>query len=325
MKIHEVSIASGIKIGLWLAPTGEIIRVRDNHVSDIQKHGERLGQEGEAREELIKLVLQRGWVRIRNYLNYWSVTVDSLTPNVRANIRNWVQKMMQDEVMSKYSDIKIYQARSDRMKTSDAIDIVDQYALEEQVKESVFSDFAQQPDLPLLTEVKLSRVYNIFVSPLFAVGIISAFRQDPELTYEDNVRNNRGLASTLKSAGFGYAWVDGSWIENSGTDSEVHVSEVSILVTSDEHNQSRLFDELKAGAQKYNQDAFVFQSAGDKEPINIYNPAGEILQSFSDVRLDTIGDVYTKLRSGSHSGRGFVFEKVRSPVGFAGRLAGIKD
>ena len=44
------------------------------------KNGEKLGQEGKAREELIKFVAKEGWIRIRHYVgknDYWSVQTDS--------------------------------------------------------------------------------------------------------------------------------------------------------------------------------------------------------------------------------------------------------
>lgn len=150
MKLHEV--ASMINVGLWLAPNGDYIKVQTNHVADIisnpskfgvtgefikelyDRHGEPLGVEGNAREELIKLILQRGWVRIRNYRNYWSVTVDRLSKNTIDNIRNWVDTFIKEGTMGKYEDIKIYEVSRDKMKTLDAIKIVTDYALEEGFK-----------------------------------------------------------------------------------------------------------------------------------------------------------------------------------------------
>ena len=49
-----------------------------------------------------------------------------------------------------------------------------------------------------------------------------------------------------------------------------------------------------------------------------------VMVSFDRVSMDTISDMYTRLRSGGHGGRSFVFEGERLPVGYAGRLAGLK-
>lgn len=341
MKLFEIK--NTFNVGLWLTPAGEYIKVQTNHVADIinnpskfgvtsefikdlyDRHGEPLGVEGNAREELIKLVLQRGWVRIRNYRNYWSVTVDRLSKKVTGNIRNWVDSFIKDGIMAKYEDIKVYEVIPDRMQTFDAINIVTKYALEESVKMITETTFDKVPDVELLTEVKLSRVYNIFTNPAFAVGIISAFRGDADRTLEMNVRDNRALAADLRNAGFGYSWIDGAWIENRGTDEERHASEVSILVTSDQRNQDKLFRMLVDGAKRYNQDAFIFQKAGENEPVRLFDKNGTEIMKFSTIRMDQIADNYSRLRSGSHAGRSFVFESLRSPVGFFGRLAGLKD
>lgn len=341
MKLFELN---PINVGLWLSPTGEYLKVDTNHARDIisnpskfgvtydfiknlyNKHGEDLRQEGEAREELIRLVLQRGWVRIRNYRNYWSVTVHKLTPKVKDNIRNWVGTFVKREIMGKFADLKILETVNDRLQTVEANDIIN-FRLEEGVTEMEDykaineTSFDSLPDIELLTEVKLSRVYEYFTSKM-PVGIITAFRGENDL--ETNTRLNKQLAASLRSAGFGYTWVDGAWIENQGTDKEFHVSEVSILVSGKEGTGEKLFTNLKNAAQQYNQDAFVFKSDNSKK-IGIYDKNGNLEMSFDRTRLDKIGDVYTKLRSGSHKNKSFVFEGERDPVGFVSRLTGKTD
>jgi len=344
MKLFEVKM-NAIDLGLWLSPDGDYIQVGSNHANDIihnpskfgvtsefveklyKKHGESFMQEGNAREELIKLVLQRHWVRIRNYRNYWSVTVDKLTPKIKENIRNWVATFVEKDIMGKFADLKILEVGRDKLKTLEANDIL-KYALEEgydmgtnyrTIRETSFDAL---PDVELLTEVKLSRVYQYFTDDM-PVGIITAFRG--EHTLEENTRRNKQLASTLRSAGFGYTWVDGAWVENEGTPEESHVSEVSILVSGENGTDKKLFSTLKQSAQKYNQDAFVFKGTGSDGKIGIYDKSGKLEMSFDRARLDSIGEIYTKLRSGSHSDRAFVFEGERDPVGYAGRLAGKSD
>lgn len=353
MKLFEVTM-NPINLGLWLSPNGDYIKVGSNHANDIienpskfgvtsefvaqlyKKHNESYSQEGNAREELIKLVLQRQWVRIRNYRNYWSVTVEKLTPKIKENIRNWVATFVENDIMGKFADLKILEVGRDKLKTFEANDIL-KYALEEGYKNMNShrtiheTSFDALPDVELLTEVKLSRVYNIFHNPEFAVGIITAFRADIDRTLEMNVRDNKALAADLRNAGFGYSWIDGAWIENQGTDSERHAAEVSILVTSDEKHQHKLFKMLKDAAVKYNQDAFVFQKANSEgsenkpEPIKLYDKGGSVLETFDNVRLDKIATFYSRLRSGNHAGRGFVFESERQSVGYMGRLAGKTD
>lgn len=147
MKLLEIQL-NPIKLGLWLSPSGDYIQVESNHARDIidnpskfgvtyefiqelyAKHNEDFRQEGNAREEMIKLILQRGWVRIRNYRNYWSVTVHKLTPKVKDNIRNWVATFVDEKVMGEYADLKILEVLNDRLQTLEAKDIIN-YRLDE--------------------------------------------------------------------------------------------------------------------------------------------------------------------------------------------------
>lgn len=48
------------------------------------KYCERIGSEGKAREEIIRLVTQNGWIRIRHYLkpDYWSIQFDSYNERI---------------------------------------------------------------------------------------------------------------------------------------------------------------------------------------------------------------------------------------------------
>lgn len=85
-----------MSIAFFLSPEGHLIHVQDNHVGTIirdppkfgltpveiesayRNHGERIGVEGEARKELLLRIINHGWIRIRRYRDYWSVTADCL-------------------------------------------------------------------------------------------------------------------------------------------------------------------------------------------------------------------------------------------------------
>jgi hypothetical protein len=55
-------------------------------VSIYRKHGEKIGQEARAREEIIREVAKRGWLRVRHYAkpkDYWTLQFDSFRRNKR--------------------------------------------------------------------------------------------------------------------------------------------------------------------------------------------------------------------------------------------------
>jgi len=73
--------------GFWISPDGQIYRVETSHIAYVIKHPEKfelsktaildtyskhdepLGLEGNARTEIIKSLVNSGWIRIRLYLN----------------------------------------------------------------------------------------------------------------------------------------------------------------------------------------------------------------------------------------------------------------
>ena len=100
-----------MSIAFFISPDGLLIRVPQNHIgtvindpgrfgltmNDIQtvyeRHGEPMGIEGEARKEILLKIIKDGWIRIRRYRNYWSVTVENLTPASQGLLQDWAEKM----------------------------------------------------------------------------------------------------------------------------------------------------------------------------------------------------------------------------------------
>ena len=91
--------------------------------------------EGEAREELILRVIAQGWIRVRNYRNYWSVTLGSLTNKIKTTLRDWVSTFVKAKIMGPFEELRILQTSNDNLKVLDADDIM-KYALDESVKET---------------------------------------------------------------------------------------------------------------------------------------------------------------------------------------------
>jgi len=95
------------RYGFFISPEGEIIRVKQSHIayvikhpdlfgltareitSTYQKHREQLGFEGRARHEILMKIIKDGWIRIRQYKECWSITVNSLTPGARVQLKKW--------------------------------------------------------------------------------------------------------------------------------------------------------------------------------------------------------------------------------------------
>lgn len=106
----------------WISPSGKIVPVEDGAVAHInmvwrkpeffgytkaeieklhQRHGERIGQEGKAREEIMRDLLQKGWVRIRYVPKQMQFTLQTGTVKprrVKDLIWDWADMVTKGEL-----------------------------------------------------------------------------------------------------------------------------------------------------------------------------------------------------------------------------------
>jgi len=100
-------------VAYWISPRGEVLPVSTNHIDIIIKnpkkfglttekiekiyadHNERMGSEGDAREEIILELLKHNWIRIRRYRNQgYSVNVDKMTKKIKDTLFDWANKLL---------------------------------------------------------------------------------------------------------------------------------------------------------------------------------------------------------------------------------------
>ena len=114
------------RTGLWVTPQGGIRALAQNvHILEVirapeefgttSEHivacyrdtGEPVGFEGVARERIILECLQRGWVRGRNYDNYWEITLDGTHTGSVARTARFVRAFLRAGIMTKASELRI--------------------------------------------------------------------------------------------------------------------------------------------------------------------------------------------------------------------------
>lgn len=138
----------------WISPTGEIVNASEHHIDDIianperfgftqadvaaayKKHGEHIGQEGDAREDLIVEALTRGWIRLRKYPKgwMWGVTVYRMTPQKRRFLKKWAKQITtvgQDGAREVDADVRIVDMSKDDGSVATTVDEILHGALEE--------------------------------------------------------------------------------------------------------------------------------------------------------------------------------------------------
>lgn len=80
---------------------------KEDIVSSYKKNKEKFGQEGKTREELIKMVAQDGWIRVRHYIkprDYWSIQCDN-TKLRKSSIHDFLYWAIKNEFMTYYDEV----------------------------------------------------------------------------------------------------------------------------------------------------------------------------------------------------------------------------
>jgi len=324
MRVEDLKNKFGpsFQAGAWIAPTGELLKVDTFHIHDIiqnpakfgttrehidalhAEYNEQVGQEGRAREALIIEALQKGWIRIRAYRNYWSFTVWDLSNKTKQNIEAGVRALVKGGVMDKYAGVKLNVVKTDDLKEFEADDIIAGHLYESEDNEvkhktAKLVEFKDLPDLPVnLTESGLSRIHSKM--EMNHVGAISGFRG--ERTHAENMAVHRALRAKLVSMGYDVTEVVGSYVENYDTPEANEVKEQSLFVTCRSGQEcDNLEADLVALGQKYNQDSILFKPAGESaylvgtsqtaewppfgEKVNVGKPAmGKLAQFMSRVK-----------------------------------------
>lgn len=105
---------------------GKVKEVNNYHISDIigdaeafgltrkeieeiyKKHNERFGTEGKAREEIMKKVMENGWIRVRQYISQggarWTINFHSFTKQ-KKDIQNMISYFLLDKKTMKKTDV----------------------------------------------------------------------------------------------------------------------------------------------------------------------------------------------------------------------------
>lgn len=267
MKLNEIV---GFNAGMWVSPMGQIISVTNTHIDDIimypdkfgvtsdyikdvyKRFGERVGQEGEAREEIILYVLTRGWIRVRRYKNYWSITLNTLSNSTKKIVRNFVHTLVKAGNMSENDDIRILEIKGDNLKTLEASDILSN-SLDEAAKTLPFVGYGKVASM--INESSLSRIHSKMSN--HACGSITAFRG--EFTYAENKARNRVLLAKLQSAGYQVTSIIGTYVENYGSADEHEANEQSFFVVNKDEgdDKGKLEGFLVSLGQAFDQDSIL--------------------------------------------------------------------
>ena len=165
----------------WLNPHGAIIGIHTTHIDYITSHpsifnttknailklykrfGERLGQEGDAREKLMIGAIKKGWIRIRYTDRHgWIAQTYSMDKKDKENIWDFVVKMIKTHQDGKYADIIITSIKpSGQIMTS----------FEDVVKGKLYTEAEYKEKEKIIKETMNTRVFG---NSLYLTDIIKS-------------------------------------------------------------------------------------------------------------------------------------------------------
>lgn len=114
-----------IQSAYWISPSAKVVEVNKIHIQTVidfpnlfglnkdyisgvyNLHQEKIGTEGKAREDIIRNLMETGWIRIRNYGNFWSLTLNKMTERKTEIIYDFVKQLVERIGISKYTEFRI--------------------------------------------------------------------------------------------------------------------------------------------------------------------------------------------------------------------------
>jgi len=145
----------------WIDPDGNLAQVDERHILTImrkpeafgltkayitkvhKKHGERPGQEGNAREEVLTRLMDLGWIRIRYVKqgDYWGVQLSEKSSLLyKARIKAWAKFVIKNGG-NEWSYVKVINLVPEIVEPEHSMLEVSHGALEEKRKRGTFAEF----------------------------------------------------------------------------------------------------------------------------------------------------------------------------------------
>lgn len=275
MKFGEYLTAS-TRASFFISPKGELVDTKGSHIETIikfpekftltkgyitsvhDKFNEKLTVEGKAREEIIKNLIEKGWIRIRRYPNkFWSIQAKTFSKKVKDYIGQWAQKILEGvhgfKETDKYMLVVLTFSSGDKK----------QYTVEELSKDILFNESIENilviknvEDLGFIVESSLSRLWKH--NEKYDCGAISAFRKARNCgegkiyTTSEKAKRNKSLKAKLLSKGYGVTVIKGVYPEGGKTAKEWG------FFVADKDESGKLLDDLKILGEEFEQDSILF-------------------------------------------------------------------
>lgn len=285
------------------------------YIEDLYKqHNEHLGQEGQAREQLVREAVNSGWVRARHHVsrdNYWSFTVNDVQSK-RRDIVDFCWYMIEQKKMSENDSISIVSLR-DKNTQDYSFNLGGVKAFLNEKKNSVLNNILKEFKIKeqivpyKIKESSLSRLLSKMQE--HDCAIITAFKSN--YSYKQNkARNKVLLAELIYNNRYRVTSVMGASLE--GTK---EVQEDSYFI-EDYQNTNNLEKDCFESAEKWQQYSVIFipkeaiqaKLYGTSKESDAYIPY-EKFQLKPILTIGTVSEFMTKIK-----GRPFSFKSLGESI-----------
>jgi gamma-glutamylcyclotransferase (GGCT)/AIG2-like uncharacterized protein YtfP len=323
----------------WINPNGKIFPVDIRHINNIlenpDKFGlsqffikkiykkypkEKIGQEGNAREEIMIEVMRLGWIRIRKHKNLWIIQCYNLNRKNKDSIWDFIKYLISNKYEGKYADVMITALNPEYVANMNFEDVIrgklyesnEYLANKNKILETIskinnkdikLKTLIKEKRNKVITEIKLGKIWKYISDENSVFGIISAFRA--ENSKEENEKLSSELLKKIRNK-YGYIMLKGGFVE-SGTE----VIEDSLLIPKISRDEI-----IKLGID-YNQYSIIHKDRESFAEISTNDESGigKILNKFSIDERDNLiftkellKNYFSSLMYGPHAGRKFLFK-----------------
>ena len=355
-----------MSVAYWISPKGEIIDVKTKHISSVidnpkkfgfdrdfidyihDFYGEKIGTEGKAREQIMKVLFKDGWIRIRQYKNFWTVNVKRMAGRSKSYLTEWAKKVLKGlfgfKEQDKFIPIKIDQENKpiksvELQDIADSNKFVSEYMLIERdikelddIKGDIMIKVMKNMRRPLfndhLNESSLSRIWGH--NQKHDCAAMTAFRDKRDCgkgepyTNKENKFRNKSLLAKLKVKGYGVTSLKGVYPEGGKTKKEESFFIVDLNDTGD------LLKDVKNLGKEFEQDSILYIPKG-----SINNEDNAFLIGTNKCENNWLGfgkkeffkkgklGVSSKIYTSKVNGRPFIFEHVGSEFQNPGNGMGV--
>ncbi len=168
-------------VAYFISPKGEIIRAPQTHIQQVvatpekfglysefidhiyDYYGERKGDEGQAREQILISLLNQGWIRLRRSKNFWTAQLKKIDAKSKVHLSKWAGALLDGKLgyneIDPYIELKILDING-RMDSS-GLQQLKKMSEEVDYSNTRLYEISELEDRPLIKELSMAKKVDV--------------------------------------------------------------------------------------------------------------------------------------------------------------------